>query len=301
MARRTQRQREIARTGRNARTGIGRGGQPGLGHQLTRRVQSGQITQERAQKTAGQRGLLQKAYGSDWRSKVYGDRGYAQRTRKALAANPGSKRLQALNSQLMKLRQQRLKAAPGVIASRGAGKGGAKASRKFAMPWDSQANRESSEAGFEKTSAQAELDAQRRAQQEESGLGDSTDPYSHAAMLKRQRDIGQKTNLTAAGNHLYSGSTINQARGVSGAYDRGYQSLQAEDARQAASYERGTSNLGQQYQLGLSRIKEGAINRALERNPRPLAVRRGVPRNRRRRLPAGLTRGVGFGAVRRGR
>ena len=46
-----------------------------LGSQLKGRVQSGAISGEQAQKTARQRQLLQKAFGSDWRMKVFGQGG----------------------------------------------------------------------------------------------------------------------------------------------------------------------------------------------------------------------------------
>ncbi len=93
---------------------IGLGGQaiPGSGgRQLQSRVQSGAITQEQAQKTMGQRQTLEKAFGKDWRTQVFGDRGYAQRTRKALSKHPDSARLAALNKKLMERRSQMLAAA----------------------------------------------------------------------------------------------------------------------------------------------------------------------------------------------
>jgi hypothetical protein len=83
----------------------------GLGGQLSRRVQSGAITQEQAQRTQQQRQTLEKAFGSDWRKKVFGDRGYAQRTRSALAKNPQNAQVAALNQKLMERRKQMLAAA----------------------------------------------------------------------------------------------------------------------------------------------------------------------------------------------
>lgn len=46
-----------------------------LGAQLQGRVQSGAIDQAQAQKTARQRLLLKKAFGSDWRSQVFAGSG----------------------------------------------------------------------------------------------------------------------------------------------------------------------------------------------------------------------------------
>jgi len=110
--------------------GAPRGGNAGLsgqampgpgGAQLERRVQAGAITQEQAQKTMQQRQTLQKAFGKDWRTKVYGDRGYAQRTRSALAKNPDSARLAALNKKLMERRSKMLEAARKKNAGEGGG------------------------------------------------------------------------------------------------------------------------------------------------------------------------------------
>ena len=80
----------------------------GLGRQLERRVKSGSITQERAQKTSTQRQTLRKAFGKDWRVKVFGDRGFAHRTRVAAAKDPSDPQVGALGAQLTKRRKQML-------------------------------------------------------------------------------------------------------------------------------------------------------------------------------------------------
>lgn len=46
-----------------------------LGRQLSRRVASGAISREQAEKTASQRATLKKALGSDWRTQVFGKGG----------------------------------------------------------------------------------------------------------------------------------------------------------------------------------------------------------------------------------
>lgn len=98
----------MVRKSREKRVGLGPQEQAGLGHQLTRRLQSGAISQGQAQQTAGQRQMLEKAFGSEWRRKVFGDRGYIQRTRLAKAKEPENARVQALNTALMKRRRQML-------------------------------------------------------------------------------------------------------------------------------------------------------------------------------------------------
>lgn len=53
-------------------SGVGGAVQPKLGAQLSQRVQSGAIDQSQAQTVARQRQMLKKAFGQDWRSKVFG-------------------------------------------------------------------------------------------------------------------------------------------------------------------------------------------------------------------------------------
>jgi len=50
--------------------GIGQAERPGLGRQLTRRVDAGAIDTERARKTAQERELLKQTYGADWRNQI---------------------------------------------------------------------------------------------------------------------------------------------------------------------------------------------------------------------------------------
>ena len=54
---------------------VGQSYQPGLGKQLSNRVQSGRISQAQAQETAKQRQTLKAAFGSDWRTQVFGKGG----------------------------------------------------------------------------------------------------------------------------------------------------------------------------------------------------------------------------------
>jgi len=101
-------QRAMPRQPKRGPEKVGPGGQAGLGPQLTRRVESGAISEGQAKSVASDRALLQKTYGPDWRVKVYGDRGYMQRTREALAKNPQDPSLQALYQQLLKERERML-------------------------------------------------------------------------------------------------------------------------------------------------------------------------------------------------
>jgi hypothetical protein len=49
--------------------------QPGLGRQLSRKVESGRLTEDQAERTARQRSLLAKAFGKDWREVAFGKGG----------------------------------------------------------------------------------------------------------------------------------------------------------------------------------------------------------------------------------
>jgi len=55
--------------------GIDNGVIASLGKQLTNKVESGAVTRKQANKTSDQRKLLQKAFGPEWRIKVYGKGG----------------------------------------------------------------------------------------------------------------------------------------------------------------------------------------------------------------------------------
>lgn len=102
------------------RAGLGQAEQPGLGSQLTRRVQAGAITTDQAQQVSGERDLLEQAYGPNWRVKVYGDKGYAQRTRQGLKDNPDDPRVKALYEALMKARKDALEHAKKKVGVEGA-------------------------------------------------------------------------------------------------------------------------------------------------------------------------------------
>lgn len=95
--------------GKAAKAAVGQQGMPGPGGaQLQRRVKSGAISKEQAEKTMKQRQTLQKAFGKDWRTKVFGDRGYMQRTRVARSKNPKSPKLAALEKRLKERRSKML-------------------------------------------------------------------------------------------------------------------------------------------------------------------------------------------------
>lgn len=83
------------------------GNSPVLGHQLERRVKAGAISQGQAEKTARQRQTFKAAFGSDWRSKVFGEDMQGLRT----GAAQGKPRFQGANAALQTRRSQMLAAA----------------------------------------------------------------------------------------------------------------------------------------------------------------------------------------------
>lgn len=94
-----------AREQRPQSPGVGQAVNTDLGGQLSRRVQSGAIDDQQAQRVAGERQLLEAKFGPQWREKVYGQTGAFQNARTKLAANPQSDRLKALVEQLMAKRK----------------------------------------------------------------------------------------------------------------------------------------------------------------------------------------------------
>lgn len=168
-----------------------------------------------------------------------------------------------------------------------------RANRRTPLPFDSQAERESAELGNEAADTRASLRSSFQQSQEESGLGEgASNPYSHAAQLARERDAAQR--LSGVGNRLYAGSTVNKLRYAAGHYDEGMKQLEAGQDRAQADYLRGTGQTNRDYQLGISKIKEGAINRALATEPAPLAPgrRRAPARRTARRSIQGRRRGI---------
>lgn len=90
---------------------VGSAVQANLGRQLSRRVASGAVTQPQADQVASDRALLESVYGPNWRVKVFGDKGYVQRTRAQLAQEPNDPQVRALYEQLMRQRSSALERA----------------------------------------------------------------------------------------------------------------------------------------------------------------------------------------------
>jgi len=95
-----------------ANAGLGGQALPGPGGaQLQRRVASGKITAEQAQRTMQQRQTLQKAFGKDWRDKISGGGKSFAQVNAGLAKNPKNPKLMALRKKLTEGRKSALEAA----------------------------------------------------------------------------------------------------------------------------------------------------------------------------------------------
>lgn len=98
---------------------VGNNFQAGLGKQLSSRVSSGAVSQERAEHTAKERALLAKAFGPDWRQHVYGSVGYVKNARKQLRAGSTDPNVAALYKKLMEDRAQEIARAEQILRERG--------------------------------------------------------------------------------------------------------------------------------------------------------------------------------------
>lgn len=78
--------------------------QPSLGAQLSKRVSSGAISEQQAQRTSQQRALLKRAFGDDWRSQVFGQGGAKGINGPFSTSQVRTKRIQALEQARAKVR-----------------------------------------------------------------------------------------------------------------------------------------------------------------------------------------------------
>lgn len=151
------------------------------------------------------------------------------------------------------------------------------------MPWDSRAQRESSELGNEAADTRVALGAAYDRTQRRLGFGvGAGDPYSAVEENKRRLTSNQRGIGTTAGKQLYSGSTLNARSQARRGYDKTQKGLEEELAEAQADYARGTAQTTRDEQLGGTGIKEGALERAAATTPKPLGVGRGRGRNARK-------------------
>lgn len=178
--------------------------------------------------------------------------------------------------------QSRLATAKARARGRGSATGGGRGrGGSSPMPFDSQAQRESGELGNEAADTRANLAAQFAAAQSSLGFGSgASNPYSATAENKTALTNNQRGIGTAAGNNLYSGSTLNAQSQARSAYDKTQQGIESEIAGAQGAFTGGLAKTGRDEQLGQSAIREGAIGRAAASEPEPLGVGRGRGRGR---------------------
>jgi hypothetical protein len=157
----------------------------------------------------------------------------------------------------------------GAASRTGRGKGRGKA----AMPWDSQAQRESAELGANSSDARASIAANYAQAQNELGFGSgAANPYSATAENKKALTVDQRGIGTTAGNNLYAGSTLNAQSQARGAYDKTQTGIEDEISRAQGDYTGDLAKNARDESLGKTGIKEGALERAAATEPAPLGV-----------------------------
>jgi len=183
---------------------------------------------------------------------------------------------------------QRLAAAKSRLRGGGGAAGGGRRGRgraggPSAMPWDSQAQRESGELGNEAADTRASLAAQYAKAQSDLGFGSgASNPYSASAENKTQLTNDQRGITNASGNQLYAGSTANAQSSARGAYDKTQKGLEDTFSEAQGAYTGGLAKTGRDESLGQSAIREGAIGRAAASEPASLGVGGGRGRGRGR-------------------
>lgn len=149
------------------------------------------------------------------------------------------------------------------------------------MPFDSQAQRESSTLTAEGADSRATLAANYARAQSQLGFGTGAgNPYSASSENKKALTDNQRGIGTAAGNSLYSGSTLNAQSQARSSYDKTQTGLEQEFADAQGEYTGGVARTARDEQLGRAGIKEGAIERAAASEPKPLGVGRPGGRGR---------------------
>lgn len=171
------------------------------------------------------------------------------------------------------------------VASRGPGLHG-----RSPLPFDSTAQREASVLGNEAADTRANLAAKLSRSEFDLGFGQGADnPYGDTTLNRDQLAQGLRASVNGSGRQLYAGSTLNKQSAARGQYDRNQKEIEDSIAEAQAGYNEGRARTQRDTALGLAGIKEGAIERRLATEPKPLAVpargRRRAPARRGRALP----------------
>jgi hypothetical protein len=179
------------------------------------------------------------------------------------------------NSQ-RRLAVQRARMKSGAARKRGRGKSG-----KAAMPWDSQAQRESAGLGADSADARASTKAGYDRAQSELGFGSgASNPYGAVAENAKSLEDNRRGVTNTANNQLYAGSTLNAQSQVRSSYDKTQKEIDDQIASAQGDYTGGIGRIARDEQLGQAGIKEGALERAAASAPAPLGVGRPGGRGR---------------------
>lgn len=158
----------------------------------------------------------------------------------------------------------------------GAARGRGRSRGRSPMPFDSTAAREAAALGNEGADARASLAGRLSSAENDLGFGaGASNPYSQTAELRSQADSQRRGITNGAGNQLYAGATANAQSSARSEYDKGQKQLEDQYAAEQADFASGMARTGRDEALGIRGIKEGAIERRLATEPKPLGVNGG--------------------------
>jgi len=138
-----------------------------------------------------------------------------------------------------------------------------------AQPWDAQAERESGAAGRKFGDTYADITGGWNAREEWYGYGETSNPYSQAALLSHRHDVDNRTVLNSANNQLYAGSTVNRHQAADRRFSIDSEALKAAFEAERAKKDRELQQAEHEYGDEIAGIREGPILRAEELEPAP--------------------------------
>lgn len=98
----------------------------------------------------------------------------------------------------------------------------------------------------------------------------AANPWSQAALLQHQHDVGTRGTMNSAGLNLYSGSTVNGLASNDRQYAMGLGQLKQQQEEEQAAWAREEQELAQERQTAREEASGGAVERAAETEPEPM-------------------------------
>jgi hypothetical protein len=146
-----------------------------------------------------------------------------------------------------------------------------------APPWDATAQAEEAAAQRAYEDSVGSISSQRDFRERYFGLGDgyndpTANPYSQAALLQDQHEIGERGTMNAAGLQLYAGSTVNRLAGNDSAYAKNLYNLKLQQEEEQARWAQEEQAAQHARESAREEASAGAIQRAAEAEPAPVPV-----------------------------